>query len=367
MSDDASDGATMDAGRLWAKRWDDATAAAPESAYLTGHLKDVHGAAGQVLAATADDQLRALRLEAEPWRQRLERVVLLAAAIHDLGKANGQFQAMIQDGGRQRLRHEWVTLLILARNGNLERWLHAKRDGREWQAVRWCVAGHHPKYGRLAPPELQDGPDEMKLLTEHEDFRASLAWIGQTFGLGPPPGVPEQTIDLTFGAADDPLTGLHDLHYDDEDDFDGEGESGEAWPPDWRRLLAAAKDTLVAADVAGSALPVEVGEVDRDTWIPITLDPTTLPTGGDYRRVADSRLGRNPPRPFQERVAAGDARVTLVRAGCGTGKTAAAYLWRSGAAPDGACSSATRQPAPPPRASATTSPTRSWRSTSAPS
>ena len=44
-------------------------------------------------------------------------------------------------------------------------------------------------------------------------------------------------------------------------------------------------------------------------------------------RIVDARLGGRPPYPFQERVAASDERVTLVEAGCGNGKTLAAYMW----------------------------------------
>ena len=44
-------------------------------------------------------------------------------------------------------------------------------------------------------------------------------------------------------------------------------------------------------------------------------------------RIVDARLGGRPPYRFQERVAASGERVTLVEAGCGNGKTLAAYMW----------------------------------------
>jgi len=108
---------TMDPARLWAKsKGDDEPLIS--SLFLRRHLEDVHTAADRVLSATADDQLSSLGLPPATFRDQLRRCVLLAAAIHDLGKANNHFQGMIR-GQRdvqtnpQGLRHEWVTVLML--------------------------------------------------------------------------------------------------------------------------------------------------------------------------------------------------------------------------------------------------------------
>src|SRR5690606_21026562 len=88
------------------------------------------------------------------------------------------------------------------------------------------------------------------------------------------------------------------------------------------RLLAAAKACLVAADVAGSALPrVGVGLA----WIVNAL--SNLPSSDDLKQVVSDRLDGKPLRPFQRATAAQASRVTLARAGCGSGKTLAAYQW----------------------------------------
>jgi CRISPR-associated endonuclease/helicase Cas3 len=108
---------TMDASRLWAKSKRDDEAEVP-SMLLPGHLQDVFAAALQVLDGTADDQLMALGLDATGYRERFRRCVLLAAAVHDLGKANDHFQGMIRgtkdrEDKQQGIRHEWVTVLML--------------------------------------------------------------------------------------------------------------------------------------------------------------------------------------------------------------------------------------------------------------
>jgi len=43
--------------------------------------------------------------------------------------------------------------------------------------------------------------------------------------------------------------------------------------------------------------------------------------------VVTARLKGNAPRPFQIAIGNSTKRITLVEAGCGTGKTGAAYLW----------------------------------------
>src|SRR5262249_33944884 len=108
---------TMDSNRLWAKSKRDDETEVP-SMFLPGHLQDVYAAARQVLDATADDQLMALGLNARCYRERFCRCVLLAAAIHDLGKGNDHFQGMIRrtkdrQHRQQGIRHEWVTILML--------------------------------------------------------------------------------------------------------------------------------------------------------------------------------------------------------------------------------------------------------------
>jgi len=107
----------LDAKRLWAKSKPRGEMERP-SMYLLQHLKDVCESATRVLDATQDCQLSALGLEPAVFRDRLRRCVLLAAAVHDIGKANDHFTGMIL-GKRdirvnpQGIRNEWVTVLML--------------------------------------------------------------------------------------------------------------------------------------------------------------------------------------------------------------------------------------------------------------
>ena len=181
----------MNTDCLWAKsQWP----GEPDhpSTRLSGHLADVLEAATRVLDATGDEQLRALGLDAQQYRLRLRRCVRLAAALHDLGKANNHFQDMIRRvrdvrQNPQGLRHEWVSILILKA---LKDWLAPAVDRSEldFAIMEWAVAGHHPAVCHASPPKscLDGAGTEMTLLTGFGDFRAIVNWLHDTFELSAP-------------------------------------------------------------------------------------------------------------------------------------------------------------------------------------
>ncbi|WP_166822008.1 CRISPR-associated helicase Cas3' [Thalassoroseus pseudoceratinae] len=324
----------MDPQRLWAKsqpyHWDDNDPRI-HSLYLPQHLRDVYQAATQILDCSGEAQLRALGLDPELWNTRFRQVVLLAAAIHDLGKCGSHFQKMLKDRGRQAIRHEWVTLLIVD-HPEWTQWLKpALSNQADWEIVRWAVAGHHPKYGRTAPPNPEDGPAAIRLPLDDSDFTKTVTWLKETFGLDGSPPQETRSVSLTF----EPGNGFDQLaehHYSAEDEFDD-------FSPDQRRFVAAVKNALIAADVAGSALPKDVPDTEeRKNWVAGVLNSATLPNSEQYRRITFQTLHKKNSscklesieeslREFQKQVGSSASRVTLVRAGCGTGKTIAAYWW----------------------------------------
>ncbi|MCZ2342354.1 MAG: CRISPR-associated helicase Cas3' [Bacteroidales bacterium] len=315
-----------DAQRLWAKSFHK-DEAPPASAYLAQHLQDVYHAGEQVLAATDTEQLLALGLDPSVYRDRLTRCVRLAAAVHDLGKANDHFQGMIR-GVRdirqhpQGLRHEWATVLMLQ---HLRAWLLPAVGGNEndFAIVEWAVAGHHPAADHANPPRecpAQGGcGPEMQLLMGHPDFPKILDWFRVLFSL---PESPPVLANVTHE-----FTGSERV-------FDTiaqwERQAARRWramrsTPD-ARLLAAVKNTLIAADIAGSALP-KARPHDRNRWNWIRDVLQDKPQPGQLQEVAAFGLDGHTPRAFQTQIAASQNRVTFVKAGCGSGKTVAAYLW----------------------------------------
>src|SRR5207245_2374595 len=89
----------------------------------------------------------------------------------------------------------------------------------------------------------------------------------------------------------------------------------------------------IASDVAGSALPREVTDAARRArWIPDALQ--NRPLDGELQEIVEKRLvierkkgNEGELRKFQIAVGASTASVTFVKAGCGSGKTLAAYHW----------------------------------------
>ena len=94
---------------------------------------------------------------------------------------------------------------------------------------------------------------------------------------------------------------------------------------DWWKFSAILKALTSAADVAGSALP-EKDALPRK-WVEINLAESQFVRPEQMREVVKARLKGKPLREFQKEIAKSQKRVTLVEAGCGTGKTAGAYAW----------------------------------------
>lgn len=313
----------MTQDRLWAKKKPKKDVI-DDSRLLLNHLRDVHEAARRVFAVTGREQLRALGLPTEQ-HDRFQRLLLFAAATHDLGKANSHFQEMITDQrdvsvNPQGLRHEWATILILEQ---LRDWLLPALGGSDsdWRIVQWAIAGHHPSLDHASPPRAApDGSSpELTLLLGHADFAAILDWLASLFALPSPPTCHDQVIDLcgedsVFTRQLDPWV-RRELIYWKQIQYQADA-----------KLAAGLKACLIAADVAGSAL----GQGRRDSairWDWIDRSLTHRPQPDDFQKIVKARLGSQPPRPFQLEVARSQASVTFVKAGCGTGKTIAAYMW----------------------------------------
>jgi CRISPR-associated endonuclease/helicase Cas3 len=317
---------TLDPKRLWAKSKPRGEQERP-SMDLLQHLKDVYESARRVLDATQDSQLSALGLDPALFRDRLRRCVLLAAAVHDIGKANNHFQEMLlwsldRRDKQQGIRHEWVTVLMLK---ELKGWLlpAAGFSETDFAFVEWAVAGHHPAHNHESPPRScpPGAGADIRLHTDHSDFAAILQWLREAFEL------PDKLPSLTVGTC--PLVGGNNVF---QQLAKWSRDAHKWWDTlkkaDDVKLLAAIKNCLIAADVAGSALP-KVGTPD---WGRITQAFADLPEPGDFQAVVNERTKtfqkRNQEQErFQKDVADSKVPVTYVKAGCGTGKTLAAYMW----------------------------------------
>lgn len=313
----------MDATRLWAKSKREDEPERP-SMLLPRHLEDVYEAALRVLDATGDDQLRALGLDTNPDHERFRRCVLLAAAIHDLGKANDHFQGMVR-GTRnaqqnpQGVRHEWVTVLMLK---ELREWLLPAVGGgaTDFAFVEWAVAGHHPAHDHTSPPRTcpPGAGAEIRLLADHGECQAIPRWLKTKFRLNGEPPKPTNLMRNLVGGAN--------VYEELSEWAKAARRTWEELTPNERRFVAAVKSCLIAADVAGSALPPRIAD-GALRWQWITQSFSEKPSVADLRAVVEKRLAGGQPRAFQSQVATSTQPVTYIKAGCGSGKTLAAYMW----------------------------------------
>jgi CRISPR-associated endonuclease/helicase Cas3 len=283
---------------------------------LRGHTAFVLAAAEQLLEHRGATAIRAAGLDGSQYA-RFERWVLAAAFAHDLGKCSEHFQETVRHRRKyaQLVRHEACSLYISWPGQPLGEWLgRAFEDERELRFALIAAAAHHRKFLRRAIASDDAGAGTtLTLWTSHDDFRSTLALAKQWLGLSEAPPLSDivikhdrrSTLRAFFERCEEEVAELRPTH-------------------DEQRLLAVAKAFVIDADVAGSALP---RASEKPGWIRDVLNRPRNPA--DLNALVERRLDGQPLRPFQCEVAASREPVTLVRAGCGTGKTAAAYAWAS--------------------------------------
>ena len=265
---------------------------------LQGHTWQVMASAQLLLDNRLAAAERAIGKEL-PW---LQKILPLAAFLHDLGKANDVFQRMVRGQNVvQPVRHEALSVLIAKMI--LWDWLREGYTEGEIDLALVIAAGHHRKFPARAVAESGAGAAGCTVLAGHPDFAKVLQL-----------GVSRLELPAVPVLADWPVT-----RRKAEKDL-MEAQVALRVPVDVD--LAVAKAFLLCADVLGSAEPVARS---REKLLVDAL--SCRATAQELQDIADQRLGGHPPRPFQHAVAGSRAPVTLVTAGCGSGKTVAAYLW----------------------------------------
>ncbi len=282
---------------------------------LSEHTEMVMKAAERLVEVTGAAQLIAMGLDPAVWLARFLRDLLAAALLHDLGKANDHYQDMltITHPRRQAIRHEAVSFLI-ARQPEIRNWLQAGiLDLRSVELVLWAVAGHHRKFPPTDPPA--DSQVELTIFLDHPDFSKTLTLGQHKLGLASPP-VFSSRRKLRFTKLKSALREFEDAQ-DEADDL------MESLSPEERRYVAALKACLICADVTGSI--GSRGEQSMVDWIPEAF--ARCPSADELRIIVMTGIKGGEIRPFQKKVAEQTNRVVFVQAGCGSGKTSAAYLW----------------------------------------
>ena len=331
----------------------------PEAVLLKVHLAQIIDVAEAVCDVVGDEALGSLGLDPATWRARLRRSLRRAAWLHDLGKANSRFQAMLYGAsapsahaaalGRQPVRHEALSAYLVLHptfselfeverpapgGGQMSLWGEAEAeevDPVEELVAVLAVLGHHLKYcvrGSALTPGVCDptATGAVRLLLGHPDFQACLALGG---AVGSMASLERSASEILGGvpgqAGDEGLDGLVEGLYEQligQGFYDGQ-DPDSGLRTEGGRFLAVVKALLVCCDVLASAIPREGREPAE--WARGVLSARA--TRAQLERIVEVALGAHALRPFQEQLGGSSARVTVAVAGCGSGKTLGAYHW----------------------------------------
>jgi len=280
---------------------------------LSGHTMAVTSSVEtllEIMTPSLADTFQFSKVEITLIRLALVR----SALLHDLGKANDQFQKLVRGAffQKQALRHEWISAWLPLSCGEFATWFFSGCNSHQEvvkDIVIAAVLGHHLKAGDGASIDVrkESGFDQLTCYWAHDDFVENLRYMGELLEIKAE--VPEfgtKRIDLL----DTPLKELRKWLL--------KPSRQEA-----NLLIPVAKTLLMAADIAGSALPVKRKSIQR--WIRETLERKCGQE--DIKGIVRMRLGEHSPRSFQRNVENVEKRIALVRAGCGSGKSIAAYMW----------------------------------------
>ncbi|MBW4635471.1 MAG: CRISPR-associated helicase Cas3' [Iphinoe sp. HA4291-MV1] len=314
------------------------------AAKYTGHISFVMQAADVLVDKLGLSILQQLGIEHIDLGY-FATTVRLGAYLHDWGKANQHFQEMVylktldpkspdpklrdyrkqilalskKHSDKQMLRHEVISGILALQVPSFRKWLEQCPNSNLMIAV-WAAMGHHLKIGinkNNQPAEFiaeipSSTGDNLKIYTHHSDFQAVLKMGHQVLGL--PESLPEAPQEIwSKSQLQEALINLRDEFIQFESQLDWEQQ----------KFIAAVKATVIAADLAGSALPL--AEEDFKVWIEQVL--TLQLSKEEVQKLVNQRLQGKKLRRFQKQIAQSARRVTLVVAGCGTGKTISAYAW----------------------------------------
>lgn len=298
---------------------------------LEQHLLDTEQAASLMFSDAhrfGQNFRRFFRIPQES-HQRFLLHVRIASLLHDLGKANEGFVAAVNGRSQvQTLRHEHLSALIL-HLPEVRKWLRQNAEI-DWEVITAAVLSHHLKAersGDLAWGQPRGMAQSVQLYLSHPQVERTLVRLAALAQLPKPPLLSETHWRMDRGWDLILLAG-----WDAADDLatDISPDGGKNLPR--RALLAAVKAGVIAADAAASGLV----RTDQDIhgWLTEICQQPAITDEELRTKIIAPRLefiGKRSGsqvtlQPFQIEVAQQGERVLLL-AGCGMGKTLAAWSW----------------------------------------
>jgi CRISPR-associated endonuclease/helicase Cas3 len=293
---------------------------------LEKHLRDTEEAATAIFTGRILDNWCRF-FGTDPTRLLLH--VRIASLFHDIGKANEEFQKICGDHKRltQTLRHEWLSALIL-HLPVMRLWLSQSSD-LDFEVVVAAVLGHHMKADDQWAETCQTEIRKLALALNYNQVTSILKIIQAILKLDSDvPQLPEtwewEDHQWIASRKDGRLSGKKIFRNSIRSDHTR------------RALHLAVKAGVVVSDTAASGYVRECESIQKSIpkWIKEHLHRHDLTIGDIDRDILNpkyQKLGKSfdDLHGFQKQaIHLGD--LALLRAGCGQGKTLAAYLWVRG-------------------------------------
>jgi CRISPR-associated endonuclease/helicase Cas3 len=283
---------------------------------LVGHTSAVVDAATTLIDTLGERLISQFGLQCD--FSKLRATARLSAYLHDWGKANDHFQMVVRHKRNplespQLIRHEVASVLLA---WEYREWLQ-QCDGDFFTALA-AAGGHHLKLGgnvkdgdtgELGEVRTGTGSDRLYLYTDPKYFKGLLKYGVQTLGL---------PHELRLSHKRPTCWQITEIKQKRSEVL----EAFLNWQHD-PAFTAVVKALVIAGDAVGSALPT-TGLKIAD-WIKQEVSQTL--SEEEIQQVVNARLDGKELLPFQIEMGNSHQRVTLVRAGCGTGKTLGAYNW----------------------------------------
>lgn len=303
----------------------------PRYALLTEHSRDVFSACETLAEAIGEKCLQNAGIS-QVYRSRFKQALVLNGWIQDLGKSNEHFQLMIWNKETvQLVRHELLSSLLFWTFPEFKSWLESSLPTDVVIAGLWGAAGHHRKFDESSNSNnLFSKPI---FFVTHPDFRTIVKELANCLGLEPPPIFEKDLIiahQAKPGSAEisisSRITQMMDEFMDHEMMFE---------PMDKRVFLALVKSIGIAADVCASAVAKSEFESKGDYSIPQFIQESLIETGmktKDFDKIIEKKTHRysserGERKKFQDKVGESRAFLSVAIAGCGAGKSIAAYKW----------------------------------------
>ena len=328
----------------------------PSYALLVQHSRDVATACNELASTTGHIALSNAGLDDESF-EHFQKALCANGWLQDLGKASNHFQQMVghpSDSRKQMMRHEAISgLLLWLKDSPLAGWFaELNLPVVLLRAAWWGAIGHHRKFHEDTKPERCSA---LTVRVTDDDFQTILVEMSESLDVNPPDAFKQDVIFAysrrEANAANNEIgayEAIRDLQSDFsalKNEFDNES----------RRMVALIKAFGIAADVAASAVAkheYKAGSARTDyimrfvsEKMSVGIMPQELEdlvskrlersTGNQEcsTEVGDSGIQpktENVRAHFQRRVAETareGAFLSLARAGCGSGKSVAAYMW----------------------------------------